>query len=351
MSGVVLGLALAGVFTANSITLDSYVLSPGLAQPVAPLITIPSHPSRATSGMSNSQVLLTDVYETRLRALQWPFYALDSNDAIYSSTALFGPSVSPSQAHTGEVLQMVSSSQLARVVALRQLGYAVPERTGAVVAQVLPKSPAAELGNLAAGDAITAIDGTPTPTAAKLVSLLGQDHPGEGVTLSVTHVSGASGHESLTLGADPKDSSKAYVGIGVVTTSYFELPFEVDINSDGIEGPSAGLAFTLGIIDKLSGGNLTGGHKVAATGTVALGGGVGPVGGVAQKAIAVRNAGATVFLVPDSDHNYRQALSKAGSHLRVIPVSSVAQALAALKSLGGHVPNPPAAKPSGTAKP
>lgn len=333
VSAVILCVALAGVFIANAIPLNDYVLSPGLAQPVGPLISVPSHPAPPSHG----QILLTDVYEAPLSALQWPFYELDSNDAVYSSAALFGPSVSPTQAQTGEVLQMVGSSQLARVVALRQLGYAVPERSGAVVEQVMAGTPAAGLGNLEPGDAVTAVDGKSTPSAASLVALLGKDHPGQRIVLSVIHVDGAKANESLTLAARAGHTSEAYAGVGVVTGAYFALPFEVNINSDGIEGPSAGLAFTLGIMNELSGGDLAGGLKVAATGTVALGGAVGPVGGVAQKTIAVENAGATVFLVPNSDGNYRQALSKANSHLRVIPVNTLAQALVALKSLGGSV--------------
>lgn len=335
VAGVILCLALAGIFTANAINLGDYVLSPGLAQAVGPLITVPSHPGSPANG----QILLTDVYENQVSALQWPFYKLNPNDAIYSATALFGPSApAASQVQTDEAAQMASSSVMARVVALRRLGYQVTERMGAVVEEVVAGTPAARLGDLVPGDAITAIDGKPTPSAAAVTSLLMTEHPGQRVTLSVTHADGDSGPESLVLASRTGHSTEAFAGIGALTTSYFVLPFAVNINADGIGGPSAGLAFTLGIINQLSGGDLTGGRKVAATGTIDLTGAVGPVGGVAQKTIAVKAAGATVFLVPASDGNYRQALTKAGPHLHVIAVSTLSQALNALQSMGGHVP-------------
>jgi Lon-like protease len=107
-----------------------------------------------------------------------------------------------------------------------------------------------------------------------------------------------------------------------------------------IGGPSAGLALTLGLLDALSSGQLTGGLKVAATGTIDPLGHVGPIGDAAQKAVAVRRAGATVFFVPPA--NYKDAKSEAGS-MKVYQVTTLEQALQDLKSLGGEVPNPVAA--------
>ncbi len=83
-----------------------------------------------------------------------------------------------------------------------------------------------------------------------------------------------------------------------MTRTTYTFPFDINIEVGDVGGPSAGLALTLGILDILSGGDLTGGRSVAATGTIELDGTVGDVGGVAQKAVAVRRAGATVFFVP-----------------------------------------------------
>ena len=108
-----------------------------------------------------------------------------------------------------------------------------------------------------------------------------------------------------------------------------------------IGGPSAGLAMTLGVIDALTSGSVTGGHTVAATGTIDSQGDVGDVGGVAQKTVAVENAGATIFLVPPQE--YKAALSKIRPGLQVYAVSTLDQALQVLAAHGGKVPPAPAA--------
>jgi PDZ domain-containing protein len=110
----------------------------------------------------------------------------------------------------------------------------------------------------------------------------------------------------------------------------------VSIDVVDIGGPSAGLAMTLGVIDTLSGGQLTGGRKVAATGTMDAQGDVGDVGGVPQKTVAVENAGASIFLVPPPE--YKNAMSKDRKGLKIYAVSTLDQALQVLAANGGHVP-------------
>ena len=121
----------------------------------------------------------------------------------------------------------------------------------------------------------------------------------------------------------------------------YTYPFPVKIDVTNIGGPSAGLAMTLGVIDALTNGSVTGGHTVAATGTIDAQGDVGDVGGVAQKTVAVENAGATIFLVPPQE--YKAALSKVRPGLHVYAVSTLDQALAVLEAHGGKVPPAPSA--------
>jgi PDZ domain-containing protein len=126
------------------------------------------------------------------------------------------------------------------------------------------------------------------------------------------------------------------VGIEPQDQVDYAYPFPISINVTNIGGPSAGLAMTLGVIDTLSGGRLTGGHTVAATGTMDAGGNVGDVGGVPQKTVAVENAGATIFLVPPDE--YADAKSKIRPGLKIFAVSTLDQALRVLAANGGHVP-------------
>jgi PDZ domain-containing protein len=144
------------------------------------------------------------------------------------------------------------------------------------------------------------------------------------VTLKTTAVDlGGTRPAHLDLGIEPEDQVD------------YTYPFPVTIDVTNIGGPSAGLAMTLGVIDALTSGSITGGHTVAATGTIDNLGNVGDVGGVAQKTVAVENAGASIFLVPPPE--YAAAMSKDRPGLQVYAVSTLSQALTILAGHGGSV--------------
>jgi len=130
--------------------------------------------------------------------------------------------------------------------------------------------------------------------------------------------------------ASPDDAERPIVGIQVEQSADIQLPVDVEIDLAGVGGPSAGLAFALDIVEELR-GNVDRGLKVAATGEIELDGGVLPIGGVKQKVIGARRAGADVFLVPAGD-NAAEARRHAGD-LRIIPVESFQQALRALATM------------------
>ena len=134
---------------------------------------------------------------------------------------------------------------------------------------------------------------------------------------------------------DPERSG-GFIGIEDITirTVDAELPFDIQIDSGSIGGPSAGLAFTLTLIDLLTEGELTGGNRVAVTGTITGGGTVGNVGGVAQKAAAAEDQGAVMFIVPVE--SVEDAESTTDS-LDIVGVASLEEALEALASLGGDI--------------
>ncbi len=148
------------------------------------------------------------------------------------------------------------------------------------------------------------------------------------ITLKSTRVDLGGGQTvTLDLGIQPEDQVD------------YTYPFPVKIDVTNIGGPSAGLAMTLGVIDALTSGSVTGGHTVAATGTIDSQGDVGDVGGVAQKTVAVENAGASIFLVPPQE--YKAAMSKDRPGLKVYAVSTLDQALQVLAAHGGTVPPAP----------
>jgi PDZ domain-containing protein len=230
---------------------------------------------------------------------------------------------------------MKNSTETAVIVALRRVGYKINvEGLGAEVDEVVAHTPAD--GILQPGDVITTLDGTPTMSNDALVTTIRKHHPGDTVAMTVQS-SGVTTQRSIKLAQSPPSQGPphAFIGITTSTKGNPQLPFGVTIDAGNIGGPSAGLAFTLGVMDELSTGDLTGGQIIAATGTIEADGTVGDVGGVVQKTAAVRKSGAVAFLVPPGE--YQQALKHAGSHLKVIKVANLEEAISALRSLGGDV--------------
>ena len=337
MGVLVVVLAVALVWSALA-TAPYYELTPGQAQSVANLVTVPPDQGHPVAG----KLLLTDVELDTMKYLQFIPAWLDPDASVVSAGELTG-SLPVSEFDAEGTVDMTESQITAEAVALRQLGYDVPERDAGVTIYVIdPSSPAWRA--LKVGDVITAIDGVPTPNPNVLVSVLHSHRPGETVTLQVGSIEHPTlGRAvSLKLGSVRENGTvEPLIGIGdpkapipsMGTQPVYTLPFPVSISSDNIGGPSAGLAFTLGIIDTLTGGHLTGGKAVAATGTIRPDGSVGDVGGVAQKTVAVERAGAKLFLVPPQE--LAVAKSKATGGLQVKAVANLSQALADLAQMGG----------------
>ena len=228
---------------------------------------------------------------------------------------------------------MQTSKDTAVLVALDHLGIDVADATGVGFNGVLVDGPAD--GRLVVGDVIIAIDDEPVTDFASLRALLDERAPGD--TSEITLEDNATGEvrtETLVFGTHPEGVPGGFIGVENVVERIEQapLPFDVDIDSGSIGGPSAGLAFTLTILDLLTPGELTGGAKVAVTGTIGFDGSVGNVGGLTQKAAAARAAGADVFIVPVD--SVEEAEAGAGG-MRVVGVADLDEALAALASLGG----------------
>jgi PDZ domain-containing protein len=222
----------------------------------------------------------------------------------------------------------------AELVALQYLGYDVFKAAGVDVLGVEPGTPAD--GKLQSADVITSIDGADVFRAEDLTSRLRTMSAGTLVTLGVEDQDGANAHDvQITLGSRPDGTEGGYLGVTVGTHAVEspDVPVSIAIDSGDVGGNSAGLAFTLSIIDAMTPGSLTGDHTVAVTGTISLDGTVGDVGGVAQKAVAARRAGAEYMLVP---RNLEAEAKKNAQDMQVIPVSTLQEALDALTNLGGN---------------
>jgi PDZ domain-containing protein len=351
----VLVLIAAFVISTSLITAPYTVLIPGDALPVSELITVP--PARAHT--LHGKVLLTDVGVETLHYLEYYYERIFPNrDNTIVPTGEVTYNLPESQFDAQGVVDMAESQLTAKSVALRQLGYSVPEHDAGVTIYVIdPGSPASSA--LQVGEVITSIDNTPTTNPVALQQAVRAHQPGETVTIRVGSITAPTPGRavSVRLGSLTSDHKKvAFLGIGdpsvplagMGTQPAYDFPFPVAINSDDIGGPSAGLAWTLGILNSLGGGDLTGGRIVAATGTIRPDGSIGDVGGVQQKTVAVERAGATVFFVPTTPGHYelKTARAMATPGLKVMEVATLGQALTDLEHLGGKlgaaVKGPPA---------
>jgi PDZ domain-containing protein len=225
-------------------------------------------------------------------------------------------------------VEMTDSQQTATAAALTQLH--IPYTTQVAVVQAEQGYPA--YGVLKSGDVITAVDGKRVTGPTGLQQLI-YAHPA-GSTLTVTIVRNGQTRQVMV---GTKEASGHPV-MGIEITGQYKFPFTVTITVGDIGGPSAGMMFALGIIDKLTGLNLTGGRFIAGTGEITPSGQVQPIGGIQQKMVGARNAGATIFLTPASNCSDTTGAVPAG--LRLVKVSTLSQAITYLKDIKAGKPVP-----------
>ncbi len=338
--GAFVVLVLGSIAGAALYRVPYYLLSPGSTFRTQTYIQIKGAPTYRQTG--SIEYVTVSVTTGRMTALQWVLAKFDSSVTIVPEDQIVPPHLTPAQNQAAGLQEMADSKTVATVVALEHLGYKVTASgTGAVVLEVVKAS--AAYGVLKVNDTVVSFDGKPIHTNEELSDAIHAKKPGDKITMQVEAPKKDSDPQtvSVTLGTNPKDPSQGFLGVasGTRNLSFPDLPIRVSVSTPDVGGPSAGLAFTLGIMDVLTKGSLTGGHKVATTGTIDLNGCVGPIGGMHQKVLAVKSSGAEEFLVPRSE--LAEAKKYAGS-LKLVPVDDTDDALVALTALGGghHVVKP-----------
>jgi Lon-like protease len=253
---------------------------------------------------------------------------LSPHDAVVPSSEIFTPGDTSAQVAKVDTEEMANSQETATAAALCQLK--IGFKTIDTVQSTIKGMPAA--GVLRPGDVITAVDGAPVNCRSDAGTLIKERKPGAPVQLTVLR-SGRSIPVRLTT-ADVQGQPE----IGVYLVESFTFPFSVTISVGDIGGPSAGLMFALGLIDKITPDNLTGGRFIAGTGEIEANGTVEPIGGIQQKMAGARAAGATIFLTPAANCPDTAGAVPAG--MRLIKVSSLAGAIASLDALKAGKPVP-----------
>jgi len=294
------------------------------------LIQIGSHRTYPTSGNLN---LVTVSYTggpgtdfnifSALRA--W----LTPDDAVVPASEIYGTGQTQQQVVQQDTQEMLGSQQDATAAALCYLNIKFTMINS--VAVTIKGKPA--YGILLPGDDITAVDGTPVSCRRPIVSMIADRKPGTPVTLTIDR-KGVTKTVTLTT---QNDQHHAVIGVELAPTTY-KFPFTVKINLPDIGGPSAGLMFALGIVDKLSPHSLTGGRFIAGTGEIEPTGVVDAIGGIQQKMAGARAAGATIFLTPEG--NCQNTTGSVPAGLRLVEVSSLASAISDLQAIQHGKPVP-----------
>jgi PDZ domain-containing protein len=317
------------------IELPYYTIEPGAAVDLYPRVTIDGGTDYPTEG---EMMLLFVSEQSRVNVWQWLRASLDDDIDLVKEERITGGR-SPAEVQLDAYLDMARAQYNAKRVALEAAGYEIPPPDGALVLGVYPNFAAGDV--LQAGDVILAVDGQPVHTLKDLVDVIQTQHAGDMVDVRFQR-DGKEQTVPIEVSAD--ESGRRLLGIAVVPNS--PLPVDITIDTKNIGGPSAGLAMTLSILDKLTPGDLNGGLDVAVTGTIDEEGNVGEIGGIRQKAVAARHAGAELFLVPKCgdpspesgcSRDLEQAKKRAGD-IEVVPVGTLDEAVAALEAAGGDPP-------------
>ncbi len=321
-----------GIAIAWPITVPYYTLSPGPVYDTSDFIEV-----EGGNVSTEGELFFLTVSLKEANIFEYAAGRLDDRVTIRERETIRPTGVSPDDLRRESLDAMEQSKQDATFVALTKLGYEVTFiGTGALVIETVPDSAAD--GVLLAGDIIVEMDGETVAFRSDIIDELGGLEIGDEVEFIVERPIGDATDEyreedvELTLGPHVEDPTRPMVGVLLGNNEpIVEFPVVVHIDSQNIGGPSAGLMFTLQIMDQLTDDEITKGNRIAGTGTIRRDGTVGPIGGIRQKVYGAIDAGAIAVLVPAA--NFDDAVDAAGDDIVLVRIETIDDALAFLESL------------------
>jgi PDZ domain-containing protein len=307
-------------------TLGSYSTESG--QPAKPVIAISGTDTFKHDGGGQLRMVTVEVSRADYRPNSVEVLSgwLSEDKIVVPRTVIYPEGQTAEEATQQNTALFDDSEDQAITAALAAKGIK-PVKTEVVVDSVTAGSPAD--GKLRPKDVITAVDGTALAKPDDVHTMIQKHKPGDTVELTVTRDGKPQTVSIVTAQSHDSGPSRALVGFLPRTQNVF--PFDVKIQLDNVGGPSAGMMFALGIIDQLSQQDITGGTKIAGTGTIDADGKVGPIGGVQMKTLAAKRDGAKVFLTPAE--NCADAVKNAPGGLKLVKVTNLQSALDALTAL------------------
>ncbi len=310
----------------NFIPTSYYVMSPGIAEELGPIITVENGYKNNIQG----SFLLTAVGSQK--ATVWDYIYVNTFQPKGYELEILADQL-PEGINMDKYLQMMSdlmeeSQMTAEAVALRKLGYEVKvQGEGVEIIEVLEAS--AAHNKLKNGDIIKKIDDKEVSIASEAVDIIRNREVGDEVTLEVIRKNERLEFTVKTIEL-PESPNKPSIGILIGTKNLdYEFPIKVSYDTGNIVGPSAGSMFTLEIYNQLVEEDLTQGKRIAGTGTINLEGEIGQIDGIEQKIIAAENADAEIFLVPQANYDKAKTVE---TKLELVPVKTFDEAIEYLKT-------------------
>jgi Lon-like protease len=281
-------------------------------------------PNKTAGHLNLTTVSVTDGLHLFSALRGW----LDGEISVVPRAEIVPPDKTPEQVDQENTQAFTDSENAAVVAALHELK--MPDK---VVISSIAGDSSPSKGKLKVRDVLTSVDNQPVTDLDGLTKLLTAREPGKKIKVEYER-DHKPGSAEVTL---TKATNRGGAALGITVDYRPVAPYDIDIKvGEDIGGPSAGLMFALGILEKVGPTELTGGKFIAGTGTIDDGGNVGPIGGIPLKMIAAREQGAVVFLVPAD--NCPEARGDAPDGLQLVKVTSLHQSLTALQTLreGGN---------------
>ena len=261
-------------------------------------------------------------------ALIYLWSYVDNSFDLYPREVILPKGVTPQELSEISIQNMKTSENVAIAVALKNLNYDIDSKgDGVLVVGILDDSPVKD--KLLKGDLLTTINDEQIFSASEFIATLRKYDIGETVTIGLTRdIDGKDTEISISteLIEHIEYDNEPMVGFLATTVNErFDFPFEIDIKTGNVGGPSAGLMMALNVYNNLIPNDITNSLIVAGTGTIEIDGSVGPVGGIRQKVIAAKRAGSELILVPTA--NYEEAAPFSTDETAIVPVDSFEEAL------------------------
>lgn len=288
------------------------------------IISIQNAPTYKTSG--NLDLLTVQIAGNRERTPSWLeiFSAwMDPSKSVLPIDQVFPANQTAEESTAESTAMMEQSQQEAIAVALKNLGYEVPVQL--YVSEVSKASPSS--GQIVAADFIQKVNGIRVTTIEELRKNVNEFDGQNPLKVELTRKG-----ETKVFSITPKKDETGAYRIGILVGYKYDFPVKVDLQLGDVGGPSGGMMFALGIYDKLTPGELTGGKYIAGTGTIDGSGLVGPIGGIQQKMFGAQKAGAKYFLAPKD--NCRELEGHVPSGMKVFKVTNFKDALTTVETIG-----------------